>query len=58
MEPIGVSNLLPADVVAQLTRAALTPITARDPLARVKAIEQAVKRAKRYYPHHFTELQA
>lgn len=48
-------QVLPAEAVAQLQRAAKTPITADDPLARVKAIEQATKRIKRDYPHLFQQ---
>lgn len=49
------SRLLPADAVAELQRAAQTPITATDPLARVKAIEQATKRVKANHPQFFKE---
>lgn len=56
MKKIEIANILPADAIAQLQRAASTPITARDPLARVKAIEQAVKRVKRNHPQYFTEF--
>jgi hypothetical protein len=47
------SKVLPADAVAQLQRAALTPITAADPLARVKAIEQTTRRIKVQHPQFF-----
>lgn len=47
------SQLLPADAVAQLQRAALTPITEDDPLARVKAIEQTTRRIKMQHPQFF-----
>ena len=46
-------NALPAAAVALLQRAAQTQITASDPLARVKAIEQATKRVKQQFPYHF-----
>lgn len=49
-EPI---QILPADAIAQLQRAALTPITEDDPLARVKAIEQATRRIKMQHPQFF-----
>lgn len=48
-------KVLPAFAIALLKRAAQTPITADDPLARVKAIEQASKRIKRDYPNLFKE---
>lgn len=54
-QEITTPTALPADAVALLQRAAQTPITADDPLARVKAIEQATKRIKRDYPNHFVE---
>lgn len=47
------STSLPPAAQRILQRAAQTPITAADPLARVKAIEQATKRVKAEYPHHF-----
>lgn len=54
-EEIQTPTALPAEAVALLQRAANTPITADDPLARVKAIEQVTKRIKRDYPNHFVE---
>jgi len=48
-------NLLPPDAIAQLQKAAQTPNTASDPLARVKAIQQATERVKAQYPTHFTQ---
>lgn len=47
------SRLLPPDAIARLQRAAQTPITAQDPLARLKAIEFATQWAKLKYPHFF-----
>lgn len=47
------STILPADAIAQLQRAALTPVTEDDPLARVKAIEQITRRIKTQHPHLF-----
>lgn len=49
------SRLLPAAAVAMLQRAHQTPITADDPLARVKAIEQATRRIKLQFPQYFKE---
>ncbi len=51
------NHILPAAAIALLQRAAQTPITADDPLARVIAIEQATKRVKRDYPQFFTQEQ-
>ena len=51
------ANPLPPAAIAQLQRAAQTPITADDPLARVKAIEQATARVKRDYPEFFNQEQ-
>jgi len=49
--------ILPAEAVALLQRAAQTPVTPRDPLARVKAIEQANQRIRNLFPHLFqTEI--
>lgn len=50
-------QVLPAAAIALLQRAAQTPITADDPLARVKAIEQATKRVRQQYPSFFQEYQ-
>lgn len=47
--------VLPPEAVAQLQRAARTPFDEFDPLARVKAIEQATRRVKRDYPNFFKE---
>ena len=49
------SRVLPAAAVAMLQRANQTPVTADDPLARVKAIEQATRRIKMQYPQFFKE---
>lgn len=49
------SRLLPAVAVALLQRSSRTPITADDPLARVKAIEQATRRIKLQFPRFFKE---
>lgn len=54
-EDIQAPTALPAEAVAQLQRAALTPIPANDPLARVKAIEHVTKRIKRENPDLFKE---
>lgn len=50
------STILPADAIAQLQRAASTPITEDDPLARVKAIEQITRRIKTQHPHFFKRI--
>lgn len=51
-EPV---QILPVDAIAQLQRAALTPITEDDPLARVKAIEQTTRRIKMQHPQYFKD---
>ncbi|MHA6905454.1 hypothetical protein JK151_08990 [Ralstonia syzygii subsp. celebesensis] len=48
-------QVLPAAAIAQLQRAAQTPINRGDPLARAVAIEQAIQRIKREYPDYFKE---
>ena len=47
MKPLPPANVL------QLQRAAQTPITRDDPLARVKAIEKTPQRIKSQYPQFF-----
>lgn len=47
------SQALPPDASARLQRAAKTPIPPDDPLARVKAIEQAAQWARLKYPRYF-----
>lgn len=44
---------LPKDAQRILMRAAQTPVTAADPLARTKAIEKATQRVKMMYPDYF-----
>ena len=44
---------LPYEAVELLKRAAQTPITRADPLARVKAIEKATQRIKTLFPNLF-----
>lgn len=46
-------RVYPAAVIAQLQRAAQTPVTEADPLARVKAIEQTTQRIRQQYPELF-----
>jgi len=48
-------QLLPLEARLALQRAAQTPITVDDPLARVKAIEQATRRVKTTYPSFFKQ---
>ncbi|CCJ53227.1 bbp39 [Bordetella bronchiseptica 253] len=45
--------LLPCDAIAMLQRAAAMPITASDPLLRIKAVERAIQQVKWMYPWHF-----
>ena len=44
---------LPLEAQRILMRAAQTPVTAADPLARTKAIEKATQRVKTQYPEYF-----
>lgn len=46
-------QVYPAAAQAILQRAAQTPITASDPLARVKAIEKANQQVKQLFPQYF-----
>lgn len=47
------STSLPPAAAKQLKQAAQTPNTARDPLAKQKAIETATAKIRREYPHYF-----
>lgn len=51
-----VSQQLPFDARMALVRAAQTPIPPGDPLARVKAIEQAQAMARRRFPEMFQQV--
>jgi hypothetical protein len=51
-----VSVHLPFDLRAALVRAAQTPVTRSDPLARRRAIDEVTARAKRVQPYLFREL--
>jgi hypothetical protein len=53
MQKPPISAQLPFDVRIALARAAQTPVTKADPLARVKALEQAKALALRKYPELF-----
>lgn len=53
-QPPPVSQQLPFDVRVALARAAKTS-TAGDPMARTKAIEEVVRRAKANHPKYFRE---
>lgn len=50
---LSIATALPPEAVRLLQRAAKTPITRVDPLARVKAIERAIERVKRRNPELF-----
>lgn len=50
---LPVSRHFPPVIRDALVRAAATPLTPADPLARVKAIDHAVERARRAYPELF-----
>ena len=45
--------LLPPMAIQELQRAAQTPITSADPLARIKAIEKVSAKIKRNYPQYY-----
>lgn len=53
---VSCHNLLPLDAQAMLRRAAATKVPESDPLARVRAVDQAIKRIKREHPHLFTAI--
>lgn len=48
-----VIGLLPADARKMLKKAAETPVTGADPLARTKAIDRAAAIIKARYPEYF-----
>jgi hypothetical protein len=50
---VELSTLLPFDAAMMLKLAAQTPVTANDPLARVRAVEEAVERIKRNNTERF-----
>ena len=52
---IETSTLLPDDAVEQLKTAANKLVTKQDPLARIKAIEEATQKIKRKYPQFFKD---
>lgn len=47
--------VLPPGVSAALVRAAKTPVTDSDPLARQRAIEEVNRRARLRHPEYFRE---
>jgi hypothetical protein len=51
--PVMTARVLPAEAVKVLQRAAKTPITPVDPLARLKAIDAAIDKVKRMCPECF-----
>lgn len=48
-----VRQILPPDIVAALKRAANTTTTAADPMARSRAIEAVLQRARLLHPEFF-----
>jgi hypothetical protein len=50
-----VHNLLPLDAQALLRRAAATRVTDTDPMARIRAVDQAIKRVKREHSRLFSQ---
>lgn len=55
MKPAAV---LPPAAAKLLQQAAAAPIPASDPLARVKAIEQAIQRVRTNHPEYFKQEQS
>ena len=51
----NISAHLPWNASSMLMKAAKTPITKDDPMARVKAIEQAILLLKLHYPNYFRQ---
>ena len=47
------NHVLPKEAQLELMRAAQTPITEQDPLARRKAIDKAVERVQAKWPQFF-----
>jgi hypothetical protein len=47
---------LPQEAIDLLKKAAQTPVTRADPLARIKAIEKTTQRIKDLYPNHFLKV--
>lgn len=50
-----ISAVLPLDARMSLVRAAATPVTDEDPLARVRAVNEASKRIKFLHSNLFTK---
>lgn len=51
--PIEPNGVLPKWARRELSEAAKTPITAADPLARTRAIDEALERIRALVPEHF-----
>lgn len=51
--PLAISKQLPFDLRMALVKAAATPITRGDPLARLRAIEEVRARFERSHPYLF-----
>lgn len=47
-------QLLPPEAQEILRRAAATPVSTENPLARTKALEKANRRIRELFPKHFT----
>lgn len=50
---VPANQLLPAAIRDALRVAAMTPVTPADPLARQRAINKVIERARRSYPDYF-----
>lgn len=51
--PVPLSRHLPLEAALILRRAAQTPVTDSDRLARIKAVEQANQKVRRLWPQFF-----
>jgi len=50
-------TVLPVEAQLILRRAASTPITEEDPLARRRAVDSAIDKVKRDYPEYFNQTE-
>lgn len=55
IDNIQPAAILPPDAVQMLTQAARTQTTNKNPLARIKAIENTVELVRQRYPKYFRE---
>ncbi len=55
LKPEPVHKVLPPEAQAQLQRAASTPATKADPMARTRAVNQTIEKLKLQYPEIFNQ---